>query len=106
MSDLNINMAQLGIAKFFKKTCGSGISVGDSQACTPAKKRRKSPPEKQGCEYKMTPAKIEAWRKKYWFWETPTGKAPAEDPQKKKKCRIEFDQELVLKVTSRIASWM
>ena len=46
MSDLNINMAQLGIAKFFKKTCGSGVSVGDSQACTPAKKPRKSPPLK------------------------------------------------------------
>ena len=60
MSDLNINMAQLGIAKCFKKTCGRGISVGDSQACTPAKKPRKSPPEKQGCEYKMTTAKIEA----------------------------------------------
>ena len=60
MSDLNINMAQLGIAKFFKKTCGSGVSVGDSHACTPAKKPRKSPTEKQGCEYKMTTAKIEA----------------------------------------------
>ena len=60
MLDLNINMAQLGIAKCFKKTCGRGISVGDSHACTPAKKPRKSPTEKQGCEYKMTTAKIEA----------------------------------------------
>ena len=60
MSDLNINMEQLGIAKFSKKTCGSDVSVGDAQACTPAKKPRKSPPEKQGSEYKMTTAKIEA----------------------------------------------
>ena len=92
MSDLNINMEQLGIAKFSKKTCGSDVSVGDAQACTPAKKPRKSPPEK-GSEYKMTTAKIEAWTKKYCFWETLTGKAPAEDLQKKKKCWIEFDQE-------------
>ena len=89
---------------FFKKTCGSDVSVGDSHACTPAKKPRKSPPEKQGCEYKMTTAKIEALRKKYCFWETPTGKALAEDLQKK--CWIEFDQELVLKITSRIVSRM
>ena len=46
MSDLNINMAQLGIAKVFKNICGSDVLVGDSQACTPAKKPRKSPPLK------------------------------------------------------------
>ena len=56
LSDLNINMAQLGIAKCFKKN----VSVGDSQACVPAKKPRKSPPEKQGSEYKIITAKIEA----------------------------------------------
>ena len=44
MSDLNINMARY--CKIFKKTCGSDVSVGDSQACTPAKKPRKSPPLK------------------------------------------------------------
>ena len=46
ISDLNINMAELGIAKVFKNICGSDVLVGDSQACTPAKKPRKSPPLK------------------------------------------------------------
>ena len=52
MSDLDINMAQLGIAKFFKITCGSDVSVGDSQACTSAKKPRKSPPLKNPVFFK------------------------------------------------------
>ncbi|CAB3986303.1 Hypothetical predicted protein [Paramuricea clavata] len=85
-------MAQLGIARFFKKTSRDDASVGDPRACTPAKKPRKSPPEK-GSEYKMTTTKIETWKKKYCFWETPSGKPLAEDPQKKKKCWIEFDLE-------------